>query len=207
MPAWVAAIDLDDGLFAAGQQRLHVALEQRRERLLVLPLGMLRRQRLHAVEREERAGSTSAARPRACRRCRRWRCARPAGTKSGAAFLRDLRDEVDDGLLRRAVVPRGQRVGCARATGANAPASASSASHGEQVLRMVMADRRRKLATRLQGSAVTRRCRWPQPRRDGRSRLMQRSPWLLSAGAASCSFASTWSSEKLPGFCRGGNST
>jgi hypothetical protein len=41
---------------------------------------MLRRKRLHAIQRR-RAGSRSAARPRACRRCRRSRSA--GGTKSG----------------------------------------------------------------------------------------------------------------------------
>ena len=40
-------------VLAASQRGLHVALEQRGERLLVLPLRMLRRERLHAVEREE----------------------------------------------------------------------------------------------------------------------------------------------------------
>ena len=85
----------------------------------VLPLGMLRRERLHAVEREDEAGNTSAARPRACRRCRRWRCARRAGTKSGAAFLRHLRStkatmdclalpsfQDGSGSAARAMVPR-----------------------------------------------------------------------------------------------------
>ena len=45
--------DFGQRVFAAGERGLHVALEQRGERLLVLPLGMLRRERLHAVEREE----------------------------------------------------------------------------------------------------------------------------------------------------------
>src|SRR5208283_1906814 len=37
----------------AGEHGLDVALEKRRERLLFLPLGMLRRERLHAVQDEE----------------------------------------------------------------------------------------------------------------------------------------------------------
>ena len=45
--------DFGDRPLAAGERAFHVALEQRRERLLVLPLGMLRRERLDAVEREE----------------------------------------------------------------------------------------------------------------------------------------------------------
>ena len=44
--------ELDQSLFAGCGQRLHVAVEHRLERLLGLPLRMLRRQRLHAVERE-----------------------------------------------------------------------------------------------------------------------------------------------------------
>ena len=52
MPACVAAMSSSDGLLAAGQRALQVAREDRLERLLVLPLRMLRRQRLDAVERE-----------------------------------------------------------------------------------------------------------------------------------------------------------
>ena len=69
---------LDQALFAGCGQRLHVAVQHRLERLLGLPAGVLRRQRLDAVERRRRAGHTSAARSTACRRCRRWRCAGPA---------------------------------------------------------------------------------------------------------------------------------
>ncbi len=43
---------------------------------LVFHSGCLRRQRLHPIDRERRSGSTSAVRTTACRRCRRWRCAR-----------------------------------------------------------------------------------------------------------------------------------
>ena len=44
--------DLQQALLAGRRERLHVAFEQRLERLLGLPLRMLRRQRLDAIERE-----------------------------------------------------------------------------------------------------------------------------------------------------------
>ena len=44
--------EFHERVLAAGERGFQVALEQRGERLLVLPLGMLRRERLHAVERE-----------------------------------------------------------------------------------------------------------------------------------------------------------
>ena len=57
--------------------------------------------------REQRAGNTRAARPRACRRCRTWRCVRPAA-RIRRPFLGDRRHEGQDGLLRLAVIPRRQ---------------------------------------------------------------------------------------------------
>ena len=109
MPAWVAMTMLEDGVFAAGQRAFHVALEQRGERLFVLPLGMLRRQRLHAVEREEELEIHRLLGPQ-----------RAVVVEGGDAFggrheVRarlpgDFRDECDDGLLGLAVVPGGQRV-------------------------------------------------------------------------------------------------
>ena len=52
IPAWRRHDDLDQRRLSAGQHGLQVALEKRLERLLVLPFGMLRRQRLDAVEGE-----------------------------------------------------------------------------------------------------------------------------------------------------------
>jgi hypothetical protein len=99
--------DLADGRFSAGKRAFHVTLEQRRKRLLALPLRMLRRERLHAVEREEelkihrllgpecavviKHGNALGGRPRV------WR-----------ARLGDLSDKVRDGLLGFALVPRRQ---------------------------------------------------------------------------------------------------
>ena len=42
MPAWVAIDHFEQRVFAAGQRGFHVAFEHGGERLLVLPLGMLR---------------------------------------------------------------------------------------------------------------------------------------------------------------------
>jgi hypothetical protein len=45
--------DRHQGLFAAGEYLLHVTREQRCERLLLLPLRVLRGERLHTIEREK----------------------------------------------------------------------------------------------------------------------------------------------------------
>ena len=52
MPACVTAIELHQPLLAGGGQRLQVAVEHGLERLLVLPVRVLRRERLDAVEDE-----------------------------------------------------------------------------------------------------------------------------------------------------------
>ena len=101
--------DFDHRLLAAGERAFHVALEQRGERLLVLPLRMLRRERLHPVEREDQLEIHRLLAPERAVVVERGD-ALGRRHKVRRAFLRDLRDEVDDGLLRRAVVPRGQRV-------------------------------------------------------------------------------------------------
>ena len=53
MPECVAMMISTDGRFAAGERAFHVALEQRGKRLLRFPLGMLRREHLHALERKD----------------------------------------------------------------------------------------------------------------------------------------------------------
>ena len=102
--------DLADGRFAAGERAFHVALEQRGKGLFVFPLGMLRRERLHAIEREEELEIHRLLGPE-----------RAVVVEGGDAFggrdkvwravLRDLSDKCDDGFLRPAVVPRRQRIG------------------------------------------------------------------------------------------------
>ena len=110
--------DLDDRGLAARERSFHVALEQRGERLLVLPLRDAAARAPSPGRGRRAAGNTSAARPRACRRCRTWRCARQAARSASEPSSWSPCDELDDGLLGRAVVPRGQRVGLG--LGANA---------------------------------------------------------------------------------------
>ncbi len=96
--------DLDRRLFTAGECAIHVALEQRGEGLLVFPLRMLRRERLHAIEREEQLEVHRLLRPE------RAVVVEGGDTLGGRnkmrAALRGGRPhELDDRLLSRAVVP------------------------------------------------------------------------------------------------------
>ena len=85
-----------------------IACHQRLECRIVLPLGMFRRRCLHLVEHEQRPGSRAAARPTACRRCRTPRCGLRVRRKSDAPGVVTSVDELDDRLLRGALVPRGE---------------------------------------------------------------------------------------------------
>ena len=179
---------------AAGQRGLHVALEQRGEGLLVLPLGMLRRERLDAVEREEELevhrllgperavvveGGDALGRRHEVRR----------------AFLRHLLDESDDGLLRRG---RRSTTGAGRLRVATCCRTQSTSEQPA-------ATRRWRAWLPIFAHCAFRT--WLRPHRgaNGPSRRSLCAQYL-PAPPASCSFSSTWSSEKLPGFCRGGNS-
>ena len=102
--------EVQERAIAAGERGFQIAFEQRGERLLVLPLGMLRRERLHAIEREVELNGHRLLAPE-----------RAVVVEDGDALRngheirrtrrRDLRDKVDDGFLRRTIVPRRQRVG------------------------------------------------------------------------------------------------
>ena len=102
--------EFQDRVVTAGERGIQVALEQRGERFFRLPFGMLRRERLHAVEREVKLNGHRLLAPE-----------RAVVVEGGDAFrhrheirragFRDLLDKSDDGLLGRAVVPRGKRVG------------------------------------------------------------------------------------------------
>ena len=128
MPACVAMTISSDAPFAAGERALQVALEQRGERLFVLPLGMLRGQRLHAVEREEQLEIHRLLRPQ-----------RAVIVEGGDAlvdrheirrsFLRHFVDESGDGLLGRRVVPRwqGMAAACGHARHGQMTASSTGA--------------------------------------------------------------------------------
>ena len=96
--------DFDHRVFAAGERGFHVALEQRRERFLVLPLRMLRREHLHAVEREEELEIHRLLGPERAVVVERGD-ALVRRNEVGRAFLGYFFDESDDGFLRRGVVP------------------------------------------------------------------------------------------------------
>jgi hypothetical protein len=102
--------ELQERLLAAGQGAFEVAFEQRRKRLSVLPLRMLWRKGLDAIQGEEELEIERLLRPQCAVVVERGD-AFGGRNEVGAALLRHLRDELDDGSLRRAVSPRGKRVG------------------------------------------------------------------------------------------------
>ena len=102
--------DFHQRFFAARQRGFHVALEERGERLLVLPFGMLRRERLHAIEREGELEIDRLLGPQRAVVVEH-RDARGRRYEILAAFRGDARDEVQDGLFGRAVVPGWQSIG------------------------------------------------------------------------------------------------
>ena len=101
--------DLEHRLLPAGQRGFQVALEQRGERLLVLPLRMLRRERLHPVEREDQLEIHRLLGPERAVVVERGD-ALGGRHELRAAFFRGCLDELDDSFLCRAVVPRRQRI-------------------------------------------------------------------------------------------------
>ena len=90
--------DLQDGLVAARKSALHVALEQRGERLLGFPFRMLRRERLHAVQREEQLEVHRLLGPQRAVVVERGDALRH-GDEALRALLRHLADKCDDRLL------------------------------------------------------------------------------------------------------------
>ena len=108
--------DLDQCMFAARAHALHVAGQQRLERLLVLPLRVHRRQLLHAVHRKQELEVQGLLSPERAVVIER-RNAFVERHEIGRLPVRDFRNEVDDGLLRLACTPRRQRVRCLREPG------------------------------------------------------------------------------------------
>ncbi len=98
-----------DGRFAAGERALHIALEQRREWFLRFPLGMLRRERLHAVEREEELEIQRLLAPERAVIVER-RDALLRRHEIGRTFLRHLFDKRDNCFLGRGVIPGWERI-------------------------------------------------------------------------------------------------
>jgi len=101
---------------AAFQRRPQIALQQRCKRLLVFPLWVLRRERFTRSATKLKL-NRHGCHSKACRHCRRSRCVRSTGTKSGESGLVTFSTKAMMGLLRRAVIPRWQRIGGSRNDG------------------------------------------------------------------------------------------
>ena len=102
--------DFEQRLVAGGERGPQVPLEQRGERLLGLPLGVLRHQGLHTVECEVHLhGHRLLAPERAV--VVEGGDSFGDGDKGGRAFRGHLLDEAEDALLCRPVVPGWKRVG------------------------------------------------------------------------------------------------
>ncbi len=112
--------DLEQTLLARCCERLDVAFEHRLERLRVLPFRVLRRERLHPIERK---GELEIDRLLGPQRAVIVEGGDAFGLRHevGAAFRRGPADEIEDRLLYRAVVPRRQRI---RIIGQSAPGPA-----------------------------------------------------------------------------------
>jgi len=100
--------DFEQALLAARHERRLVACEHGRERLLCLPFGVLRRERLDAVEREGELVIHWLLAPQGA-------IVVEGGDTLGrrneirAALGRQAGDEIGDGCLHRVFVPRGCR--------------------------------------------------------------------------------------------------
>ncbi len=101
--------DLQQPLLAGRADCFHVAFEDSLERLLLLPLRMLRGHRPDPVKGEGNLEVDRLFRPERAVVVERGDafCCRH---KIRAAFARHASDEVDDGFLGGALVPRGHRV-------------------------------------------------------------------------------------------------
>jgi hypothetical protein len=102
--------DLQEPVLAELRQRGSVARQYGLERLAVLPLRMLRRHRLHPVERQGDLEIDRLLGPQ--------RAVVVEGgdalfdrDKVRAALRRDAGDEIGDGFLHRTVVPRSEWIG------------------------------------------------------------------------------------------------
>ena len=96
--------EFDERVVTAGKRGFQIALEQRGERFLGFPFGMLRRERLHAVEREVELNGNRLLTPERAVVVERGDAFRDWHEVRGAG-LGDLFDEGHDGLLGWPVVP------------------------------------------------------------------------------------------------------
>ena len=150
MPACVAAIDLDQALFAGRGQRLHVAVEHRLERLLGLPVGVLRRQRLDAVEDEGELEVHRLLDPQRAVVVERGD-ALVRRHEVRPALRRDARDEIDDrrSWPRRRSRTAAGRPGRARNCARSNSVSAGSTASVESRTRRLTAASKRQIGSHL----------------------------------------------------------
>jgi hypothetical protein len=101
--------NLHESLHSRGPDRLHVAFQQRLERLFRLPLRVFRRQFLHPIEGEQDLRVHGVFDPQ------RAVIVEGGNTRLGrdivrTALLRHVLDKLHEGLLGFAVIPGGQRI-------------------------------------------------------------------------------------------------
>ena len=102
--------DLNERRQAAGESGLQVPCEDRFVRVFLLPLGVLRRKLLNAVNGEQELKIQRLLSPERAVVVERGD-AFGRRHKLRRAFRGDLRHEVQNGLLRPAIIPRWQRIG------------------------------------------------------------------------------------------------
>ena len=98
MPAWVAMAISSRAFSPPASAPFKSPLSTEAKGSLVFHSGCFGSEFLDPVEDEERLEIHRLLGPQACRRCRRWRCAR-GRDEVGRAFVGHLLDEVDDRFL------------------------------------------------------------------------------------------------------------
>ena len=101
--------DFDQSLFAGRRQRLQIAVQHRRERLLGLPFRMHRRKDFDAIEHEGQLHIHRLLDPKRAVIVER-RDALLNRYEVRPALRRDARDKVEDRRLGRPLVPGRQRI-------------------------------------------------------------------------------------------------
>jgi hypothetical protein len=153
---------LDHAALARLRQGLHVPLERRLEGLLVLPFRALRRERRDAVEREGELNVHGLLDPERAVVVEGGD-ALGRGDEIGRAFPRHGGDEVQDGPLGVAVVPRWQRIGRLRLGNA---APRPGVQQGQR--RQRRQDEAARHARRFHRASRGRRTRCGTPASEGR---------------------------------------
>ena len=188
--------DLDHRALAACQRRFHVAFEQRGERLLGPSIPDAEARAPSRGRGRRSTGSTSAARPRACRRCQRSAMRSAGGTKSGEPSL----------------VTFATNSMMAFFAGPSFHEGSGSAARGNRRGQMQRYDCSKAIVYDRSACLDSHRAYSGRrdPLSDGRRSESMASIGRTTLTATSCqlfcSVSSAWSMPKLAGFCRGGNS-